>query len=272
MKKIISVELQKILTYPIFWVFIGFLLGLFLLSTLLTTKLEINFFGSAVDIQNYFRFPYIWNTFTWIANWYNHILSVLIIILVCNEFNYRTFKQALIDGTTRNQLITGKLLIIIMLSLAYTLVIFIITIIFGLINTSNFTFNILIEQIYFIGIRIFQSFAIMSLAMMIAFVIKNTALSFIIYFGYFFFELILRGFLSFKDYQFRFYFPMKVISNLTPRPSISTAITQQDYSQYTDSIENITSQPNYLLTIVFVAIYTSIFLAVSYFVTNKRNY
>jgi ABC-type transport system involved in multi-copper enzyme maturation permease subunit len=270
MKKIISIEIQKTLSYPVFWVFTGILLGLFFLFTLSTSYFEINFFGAEVDIQNYFRFPHIWNTFTWIASWFNHILALIIIILITNEFNFRTFKQGLIDGLNRNEIISGKIFIILGLAVSFTLVIFLTTLIFGAFNTDNIS-NVF-DKIYFLGIYLIQTIGIMSFAMLVAFIFRNTALSIIVYLGYYIFEAIFRLILRLSDIGIFQYFPMKIITNLTPRPSLSVAFNQQDYSQYVESVENVYVGPDIIIIISFAIVYIAVFTFASFVISRKRNF
>lgn len=270
--KIITIEINKLIPYSVLWIITGILVGLFLLSATLTSYLEINFFGSSVDFQNYFRFPYIWNTFTWYAGWFNHLLSLLIIILICNEFAFRTFKQGIIDGLARHELVSAKIFVIICFALCYTLIIFLTTLIFGLINTENFSVSIIFKNTHFILLYILQSIAYMSFALMIAFLIKNTALTIIIYLGYIVFEGIIRLFLRFAGNDLLYYLPMKLIGNLINRPSSAIALEKSDFSQYAEGIENIYSGPDLTTTLILAFIYITIFLSTAYFITIKRNF
>lgn len=269
-KKVISIELQKTLSYPVFWVFTGILLGLYLLFTLSTSYFEFNVFGTEVDIKNYFRFPHIWNTFVWIASWFNHIMSLIIIILITNEFNYRTFKQGLIDGLNRNQIVFGKIFDIFALAISFTFIIFLTSFVFGLINTDNFS-NIF-GKAYFLGIYIIQTIALMSFAMLVSFLFRNTAVSIIVYIGYFIFEAIIRLIIRVAGFSFFQYFPMKIITNLTPRPSLAVAVNQPDYSQYIQSIENYNEGLNMGIVILLAVVYIAIFNFFTFYIVRKRNF
>src|ERR1700733_10125075 len=98
MMKRLSIELKKIMPYPPFWIFIG----LYVLLTLMVfcSLPFIKFTGpaSALTLKTYYTFPDIWHTLTYIAGLFNLLLGVLVIILITNEFNFRTVRQNIIDG------------------------------------------------------------------------------------------------------------------------------------------------------------------------------
>lgn len=270
MKKIISLELQKIIPYSIFWIFAAILVTLFLLFSISISHFEINFFGANVDAQNFFKFPHIWNTFTWIASWFNHILALIIIILITNEYNFRTFKQGIIDGLNRNQIVAGKLFVIVSLSISFTFVVFLVSAILGSINSDNFID--FFDKFYFLGIYILQTIAIMSFAMFIAFLLKNTALSIITYIGYIIFETIIRLIFRISGSEIFYYFPMKIISNLTPRPSLSVAINEQQYSDYVQNVEGVYAGIDSTTTIFLAVFFTTIFIVSTFLIIRKRNF
>ncbi len=79
MKNIIKIEFLKINKYPFFWITAGITIGLFVLFTSTSALFDIKFIIGqeldGIDLKSYFRFPHIWNTFTWIASWFNLFLT-----------------------------------------------------------------------------------------------------------------------------------------------------------------------------------------------------
>jgi len=270
LKKILSIELQKVIPYSSFWVIISILLGLLILFTLSVPFFESSILGDTIEIKNYFKFPIIWNTTTWIASFFNHLLSILIIVLIGNEFNYRTFKQNIIDGITKYEIVVGKLIIMLILTTLYIIIVNILTLGLG-INFSD-TNNSIFENYYYNFTLFLQTFGLMCFAMMIVFFVKNTALSIIIYIGYFIFELIVRGILNLRNLEIYKYLPMKIILNLTPTPSLQTALGNQDATVNFQNIDNSSEAFDLSFITLISVIYISIFLFLSFYRVKKQNF
>src|SRR5690606_20750922 len=63
----------------------------------------INFFGKIFDgilgnSWSPYEFPDIWKFTTYASSYFNVLMGVLIVIVVTNEYNFRTFRQNVIDG------------------------------------------------------------------------------------------------------------------------------------------------------------------------------
>ena len=277
MKSIIKVELQKIKSYTGFWIISSIIIGLFVFTAVISGLFDIKFITeqavNEVDIKNYFRFPYIWNTFTWLAKWFSRLLALVVIILIGNEFNYRTFKQHLVDGLNRNQLLFGKFFIILLLSLVLFLLTSIIILAFGLSFTENLSFNLIIDKSYFILSSFLETLAYMSLAMLVVLLLKNTALSIIVYLAYFLFEGLLRLIIRIMGFADVInYFPIKVFSSLSPKTKLSVALSEQFQGQ-ADAIKNpFDLGISYELNLVLAIIYLSIFVGLSFLIIKKKDF
>jgi hypothetical protein len=65
-------------------------------------------------------FPDVWRAVSYVAGYFLVIPAILLIILVTNEYGFRTHRQNVIDGWSRNQFITAKLLIVLLLAILAT--------------------------------------------------------------------------------------------------------------------------------------------------------
>ncbi len=273
MKNIIKIEFIKIKNYTIFWVIAGVSLGMFLIISLIAGFFKIEFITQQsfedMDLVNYFRFPHIWSTFTWIASWFNLLLSTLIIIIIGNEFRYQTFRQHVIEGLTRNELLFGKYFVSLVISFIFSIAVFLIVMFFGLINTENITAQMFFEKSYLLPMYFFQAFAYLSFATMIVVLFRNTMLSWFVFICYFIFEWFIRIILMiFKLKTINEFFPMKIITNLTPRPKLAVSFSDNMSSQ----IQNVeTSNISPVITISLLIIYIAIFIGVSFWIMNKRD-
>ena len=134
MKNFIIIEWLKWRSYKPFITGLAIYISMFFLicfgmDEMLTNKFASNF-GSDNSIPkqlikqyNPYGFPHAWHVFTYIGKFFKIILALVIINVVCYEFQNGTFKQSIIHGLKRYEFLYGKLLLIICLSLISTLTI-----------------------------------------------------------------------------------------------------------------------------------------------------
>ncbi len=274
MKKLFSLEKIKALSYPAFKTLMIIHFLLFFLVILVVSRMHFSIPG--FSIKGLYQFPNIWKFFPWVASWFNLFLAIVIIILVGNEFSFRTFRQNVIDGLSRNDLIRGKLILIFTIAV-YTLIMVLLAVfIFGLINTKNISFDIIFENSYLILIYFVQAIGYMTLGLLISIIFRNNALSIVMFILYFFpIEPIIR--VMFKA-EARNFFPIKIISNLTPTPEFLTMASEKSYTNAsgTSSLDfsEIGLLPEKLpvgITVILAAGYIGFFIALSTILLNKRN-
>ncbi len=274
MKKLFSLEKIKALSYPAFKTLMIIHFLLFFLVILVVSRAHFSIPG--FSIKGLYQFPNIWQFFPWVASWFNLFLAIVIIILVGNEFSFRTFRQNVIDGLSRNDLIKGKLILIFTIAVYTLIMVLLAIVIFGLINTKNISFDIIFENSYLILIYFVQAIGYMTLGLLISIIFRNNALSIIMFILYFFpIEPIIR--VMFKA-EARNFFPIKIISNLTPTPEFLTMASEKSYTNAsgTSSLDfsEIGLLPEKLpvgITVLLAAGYIGFFIAVSTLLLNKRN-
>jgi len=214
MKKIIKLEFIKTLNYPGFKTIIILHAALYLLVVFIGSRIQLNFQGARLD--KLVSFPNVWGTLAWVGSWFNLLLGILFAILVGNEHQFRTFRKQIMDGVSRNQLLYAKITVMSVIALYALLLVFLSGLIFGFIYTSNYSLGSIFNNMPLILVLYIQAFAYMMLGMLIGFIFRTNALSIIMFILFFFpGEPILRAF--FPDQIDRF-FPIKIISNLTPMP------------------------------------------------------
>jgi ABC-2 type transport system permease protein len=271
MKRLLQIEFLKLFTYTGFWVPALFWFILYILSLFIFTQINIGLPGSDNPL---FTFPMVWNTTTWLASWFNLLLAIMIMVLICNEFSFRTFRQHVIDGLSRTELFLGKVSLIVVFAIVGVILVFISTLVVGIFYNNAGTWSYVFDTIHLSLVYFIQAIAYMSLAMMIAFLLKNIALSILIFILYFFpIEPIIRNF--FPD-EILMFFPMKVISNLTPPPEIFHMSSQpQFYTTINGQVVNSAPQvapfeiPLWGNTLVALG-YIALFLTISWFILKKK--
>ncbi|MFH2142104.1 MAG: hypothetical protein ABIJ97_06765 [Bacteroidota bacterium] len=277
MKRILNIELKKLIPYSTFWVLIGIHFVLFIIVVLVINSFEIQIPG--FEMPKLFEFPLVWNLVCWIASWFNLFLAIIIIAFVGNEYVFKTFRQHLIDGLSRSDLLKGKLMVILLISIYGLFLVLFTSAIFGIITTPDLAFASVFNQSFYVFIYFIQAIAYMTFAFFIILLVKNIALSILFFILYKFpVEPIIRGLLP--DEIIRF-FPMKVISNLTPLPAqdlFEINTQSQFYGNMNGQNFNMPVNQNIvadlsLTTNTFLALgYITLFIAISYIIIRRKNF
>src|SRR5580704_16682073 len=112
MKKLISIELKKVLPYPTFWIILGVYMTLVFFVFFAIHNIQLKGPLSFFSLKSYYTFPVLWQTLTWVASWFTLLLGMCVIILITNEFTFRTVRQNVIDGLSKMDFLVGKLIVI----------------------------------------------------------------------------------------------------------------------------------------------------------------
>jgi ABC-type transport system involved in multi-copper enzyme maturation permease subunit len=233
MIRLLQIEWKKILTYKIFWVLIG-LYFIFLALGIMMAEFMINNMIDNVNrhtpipiphITIYF-FPWVWQNITFFAS-LRYVLifpAIIVIILITNEFTYKTVRQNVINGLSKTEFILSKLIIITLISAVLTVFLLVGTLILGFSNTAQPSFSMVVEKStfvigFFISVMTFQVFAFF-----FGFIFRNTGLSIALFTLYtFIVEPIIYYFLKspivFKN-DISAYLPVNSFLRITEYPAI----------------------------------------------------
>ena len=223
-RKLFQIEWDKVLPYRVFQILGIIYVASFLVSVIVLPfiKLETSISpdNDILDIPSFYTFPVIWDTYSWIASKSNLFLAVIVIFIVGNEYSYRTFRQHVIDGLSRDDLLNGKVIGIITIALANTILIFVCGIIFGFIYSTGYDFYDVFSRLYLVGVYFIQAVAYMMLALFIAVWLRNKTLSIVVLLV---FSLIIEPIvrLVLRKYvwaKIGLFFPVRAITRLTPIP------------------------------------------------------
>ncbi|BAV10360.1 hypothetical protein FLA_6422 [Filimonas lacunae] len=130
-----------------------------------------------------FQFPEIWHTVALIASYLLFLPSLIVIISTTNEFNFKTHRQNVIDGLSRTEFIYGKMLLILVLSVAFTIVLFLTGVVFGLSEAYSYFSMENSSQLYYSFI---QCISYTSLALLLSLLLKRSGLTIALFFTYVF--------------------------------------------------------------------------------------
>ena len=272
MRRLLHIEQIKLLNYNPFRITLGIYVIAFTLGLLVYPAVDKEI--PVISLSDLFRFPDVWMFLTWVTEPYNVLLALIIIMITTKEFNNHTFKTQLIFGLSRGELLLQKLLSIVVLSIFATFLLGITSLSLGLIYSYKLTFNIAMENTWILGRYLISSFAYMSMGLLIALLIKNTALSLLTFLALrVFVDPVL--FLILRKSEVKWYLPFRTTTQLTPVPNLIEIFEKKMNSNggIDESAMELLPQglPGWL-NILMVFLYTGLALYFSHRLMQRRKF
>ena len=270
MTTLIRTEWLKMKKYNAFWWIIGITAlsypGInymcYKIFENMTTKPSNTMDIAKAALGNPFVFPEVWRTTAFFSSLFVFIPAVVVIMLVSNEYTFRTHRQNVIDGWSRSQFITSKLLDVAMISLMITIIYAIVALVSGFANQTRLIQDTW-SQSYYIGLFFLQTFAQLSIAFLMGFLIKKAFLALGLFlFYYIILENIIVGWFDWYGWKAAHYLPLEISDKLLPRPAFWGKLDQVAYQKTLDVIP---------LHIVLTIILTSIIWGICYRINNRRD-
>ncbi|MDR0793509.1 MAG: ABC transporter permease [Chitinophagaceae bacterium] len=228
---LLKIEWLKIKSYRTFWVLaILSFISLAGISYIVWYGQEqvahnANTMGGAAMLGSPFQFPDVWQTVSWISSFIITLPGLLVIILTTNEYNYKTHRQNIIDGISRMQFIGTKILLVTKIAAIFTILNFLVALLFGLaLSASFFSF----DRIEYIGYFFLQSLSYLYLALLFSVLFKRSGLAIALYILY---ALIIKNILwavfrSNINKEAGNYIPLKSTDVLIPFPFLRRIVDQ----------------------------------------------
>ncbi len=246
MFNILKTEWLKIQKYPAFWWVMGItaltypgINYMFYRIYLQITSNE-NQSGGIVKalLGNPFAMPEAWRTVAYFSSLFVFIPAIVIIMLITNEYTYKTNRQNIIDGWSRRDFMIGKLFDVLILSVLITVLYTLVTIIIGIPNTTDANANKW-SLMYYIGLFLLQSISQLSLAFLVGFIVRKSFIALAIFaFYYIVLEPIGVNLLKYKfNSSVGSYFPLEISHKLLPRPSIFSKLDEKAYQATLDAVK-----------------------------------
>lgn len=261
MLHLLNIEWLKVKNYRTFWVLlILYLISIvganYLVHQVLQANLEDEMRKNPADAfvrmmigTPPYAFPLSWAMTAYVSSFLFIIPGFLTIILFTNEFSYKTHRQNLIDGLTRNQFISAKLLAILTLCLVSTLTVGFTALGFGLSGDKPFGG----DYLRFLSLSYLQCLAYCLMALMLGTIFKRSGIALGVYFVYvvIFDNVLFQVFNKYVN-NTGYYLPMEAADNLIPLP---VAENMQKY---------LLTRPEFSYVFISCLVYLSIYIFVSY--------
>lgn len=168
-----------------------------------------------------FTFPELWTTVTYTASWFHFLPCVLILLNICNEFEFRTHRQNLLDGWSRAQFFGAKIMVTLGITTLTLLWVTLSALLMGVFHNSAPTWNSASSLLYFLE----QSLVYNFFALAVGFTLRRGLLSlafFLIYSN--FLEKIIFWTASLSVRTLHYYAPLTVANQLLPFPIWKDAV------------------------------------------------
>ncbi len=270
MKSLIHTEWLKMKKYNAFW----WIMGITALSYPGIIFIFYKIYDNLVNrpsqagqvakmlIGNPFTFPEVWHTVAYASSIFVFIPAVVVIMFISNEYTFKTHRQNIIDGWSRSQFISSKLIDVLLVSLIITALFVAVALVSGFANQERLLQDTW-GMSYYIGLFALQTFAQLSIAFLIGFLVRKAFIALGIFlFYYIILEPIVVGLLRLKANDIGRYMPLEISDRMIPVPAFIGKIDKESYDKSLAAI-----QQHVLLTIIL----TAIIWAICYRINSKRD-
>lgn len=221
MKELLSIEWLKLKSYRTFWILTGFFALLLPLWNYGISNGIVQLGGGGKGGINLFSqaysFSYVWENMGFWSSIFVVFLSILVIIITTNEYQFRTNRQNVIDGWSRLQFYHAKWYIVFVLSLLTTVYVFLVGFIFGAVNGSISDFPGHIIKLFYVFVLSLNYYAF---SLLLSIFFKRSGITIGIFFLY---SMIIESFLKFLinwklDFHAGDFLPLQCSDELLPFP------------------------------------------------------
>src|SRR4029078_3302996 len=246
MTQIIRTEWLKIKNYPAFWWVFGITaltypginyLFLYAYHDIISQKSTTGQVLKAL-MGNPFSLPEGWRTMAFFSSFFIYIPAIVVIMLITNEYTYRTNRQNIIDGWSRKNFMTAKMTDVLLLSIIVTILFAVVALIIGLSNT-NINAPGKWNLSYYIGLFFLQTFCQLSIAFAVGMLLRKAFIALAVFSFYsLIVEEIAVNFLKYKyKNEIGGFFPIEISDRLLIRPAFISKFDEQAYQQALNAVK-----------------------------------
>lgn len=244
MAHILQTEWLKIKSYRAFW----WVMAITALSypginyIFFNAYKEITKKGSATGemakmlLGNPFVFPETFHTAGFFSSFFVFIPAIVVIMMITNEYTFKTHRQNIIDGWSRNEFLIGKFIDVLLITLLVTLLYFTVALIIGFASTKAPVQDIFSKSSY-VGLFALQTFSQLSLAFLIGFLVRKSFIALSIFiFYYLIVENTAVNILKVKANDIGRFLPLEISDRLIPIPAFMGKFNEESYNQSLNAV------------------------------------
>jgi ABC-type transport system involved in multi-copper enzyme maturation permease subunit len=214
-------------------------------------------------LGNPFVFPETFHTTAFFSSIFVFIPAIVVIMLITNEYTYKTNRQNIIDGWSRQQFLAGKFMNVLLITLLVTLLYAIIAFVIGFVASPQPLVKDAFSEVKYIGLFALQSFSQLSIAFFIGFLIRRSFIALSVFVFYF---IILENFavaiLKVKANDIGKYLPLEISDRLIPIPRFIGRLDEKQYAQWLSEINT---------HVWYTIILTAAIWGLCYYINKKRD-
>lgn len=185
MQKLLKTEWLKLKNYNAFIVLSSFFALGVLTANYIVFTVNKNIVGKIntaglVNNFNPYDFDKTWQTTSYATGWLLLLPALLIIIVVTNEFTYRTNRQNIIDGWSRREFIQVKLMLALITAVLTTLLVIFTALLFASFSGSSFS----LQGFSHVGYFFIKALSYNLLAVLVSVWVRRTGFAIGLYFIY----------------------------------------------------------------------------------------
>ena len=265
MGQLLAIEWMKLKNYRAFWIllclYIVTIFGanyiIYRIQQVIYAEKQAKGIATMVLGSSPYAFPTVWQSAAHVSSWLLFIPGLIMILMITNEYSFKTHRQNIIDGWTRQQFITGKILIASLFAVLSAILVALTAMIFGFMQgDAEFSF----EGFSYIGYFLLQAMSYIMVALLMGVLFKRGGLAIGVFFAY---TLILEQIIvmilnRYANYIGR-YMPLETTDMQVPFPYI-----QKVMNKLTSSTPDYSAM--FVVSLVYLASY--LFFTVRKFQTD----
>ena len=241
-------------------------------------RIDLNGFNGSFSDLGIFNFPLVWHISTYFTSFLKIFIAIVLVSLTANEYSNRTIKQNLIDGLSKKELILSKFYLALSLAILTTVIVFIASLILGLIYSDFDEPSIIFSQMGYLGAFFLAHLVFFCFCLFAGILVKRSAFALGFVFVWYIFEgilnLLAKGVDTFYDthiYDWLSHIlPLNAMSNLIKQPFTKIDLVESALNQITVEGMDFGYDIEWI-DIASVCIWSTLFIYLSYALLKKRD-
>jgi ABC-2 type transport system permease protein len=255
MRQLLAIEWMKLKNYRAFWILLSLYIVtifganyiIYRIQEVIYAERQAKGIATMVLGNPPYAFPTVWQAAAHVSSWLLFIPGLIMILTITNEYSFKTHRQNVIDGWTRQQFITGKILIAALFAVLSTILVTLTATIFGFMEGgAEFSF----EGFSYIGYFFLQAMSYIMVALLMGVLFKRGGLAIGVFFAYALVieQLIVIALNKFANYSGR-YMPLETTDMLVQFPYIQRVMNKL-----------LSNTPNYSAIFIIALVYLAAYL------------
>lgn len=188
--RLLKLEWLKLKKYRTFYILTGLFLLVYILFNVAVNQGAFNITSTNAQgvnmnvVNSDYSFPKVWGNMAYYYGWCIIFICVLVITLIANDYRYKTQRQHIIDGQSRMDYLHSKVVLVLGINVALTLLYTLLCLVFGYINGGGYVLSGTknIAYVFLYGLNY------LSFAALLALLIKRSGLAIVLLMAFVLFE------------------------------------------------------------------------------------